>query len=198
VFEVWADAARLYHLDPAYSDVTGYSMGGMGTLKLGSQFSDLFARAQSTVGFEPNTGVLASMRDLPVREPAVLADLSEPSRAGNQRRVRARGRIRRLRDGRLQPRARHVRRRRQPQLPAVWDERRPRVLGLRADAQKPGSHRANGDPIGQFDAVSHGFGAGDPAASGVQGVTPGTLSGGNMGAWTAMLRSTSRPTVRSR
>src|SRR5438270_10068591 len=41
-------------------------MGGMGTFKLGSQFPDLFARAQPTVGFEPNTDVLASMRNLPV------------------------------------------------------------------------------------------------------------------------------------
>jgi pimeloyl-ACP methyl ester carboxylesterase len=66
VFEVWADVAHLYALNPADVDVTGYSMGGMGTFKLGSQFPDLFARAQPTVGFEPNNDVLASMRNLPV------------------------------------------------------------------------------------------------------------------------------------
>jgi predicted esterase len=66
VFEVWADVARLYPLNPAYSDITGYSMGGIGTFKLGSQFPDLFARAQPTVGFETNNDVLASMRNLPV------------------------------------------------------------------------------------------------------------------------------------
>jgi dienelactone hydrolase len=66
VFEVWADIARLYPLNPAYSDITGYSMGGIGTFKLGSQFPDLFARAQPTVGFETNNDVLASMRNLPV------------------------------------------------------------------------------------------------------------------------------------
>ncbi len=66
VFEVWADIARLYSLNPAYSDITGYSMGGIGTFKLGSQFPDLFARAQPTVGFETNNDVLASMRNLPV------------------------------------------------------------------------------------------------------------------------------------
>jgi hypothetical protein len=43
------------------------------------------------------------------------------------------------------------------------------------------STTSNGDPIGSFNAASHGLGAGDPAASGVQGPTPGTLSGGNMG-----------------
>jgi hypothetical protein len=66
VFEVWADVARRYRLNPAYSDITGYSMGGMGTFKLGAQFPDLFARAQPTVGYEPNAEVLASMRNLPV------------------------------------------------------------------------------------------------------------------------------------
>ena len=66
VFEVWADIARLYPLNPAYTDITGYSMGGIGTFKLGSQFPDLFARAQPTVGFESNNDVLASMRNLPV------------------------------------------------------------------------------------------------------------------------------------
>jgi hypothetical protein len=62
VFEVWADIARVYHLNPAYTDITGYSMGGIGSFKLGSQFPDLFARAQPTVGFETNNDVLAAQR----------------------------------------------------------------------------------------------------------------------------------------
>jgi hypothetical protein len=66
VFEVWADIARRYKLNPAYTDITGYSMGGIGTFKLGSQFPDLFARAQPTVGFETNNDVLASLRNVPV------------------------------------------------------------------------------------------------------------------------------------
>jgi hypothetical protein len=41
-------------------------MGGIGTFKLGSQFPDLFARAQPTVGFETNNDVLASLRNVPV------------------------------------------------------------------------------------------------------------------------------------
>jgi hypothetical protein len=41
-------------------------MGGVGTLKLGSQFPDLFARAQPVVGFELNPDVLASLRNVPV------------------------------------------------------------------------------------------------------------------------------------
>jgi dienelactone hydrolase len=49
-FEVWADVARLYHLNPAYTDIAGYSMGGYGTYKFAAQFPDLFAAAQPTVG----------------------------------------------------------------------------------------------------------------------------------------------------
>jgi predicted esterase len=66
VFEVWADVARRYRLDPAYTDIAGYSMGGIGTFKLAAEFPDLFARAQPTVGEESNNDVLASLRDVPV------------------------------------------------------------------------------------------------------------------------------------
>jgi hypothetical protein len=55
-FEVWADVAARYHLDPSFTDIAGYSMGGYGTYKLASQFPDLFARAQPTVG-PPGLGV---------------------------------------------------------------------------------------------------------------------------------------------
>ena len=66
VFEVWADVARRYRLDPDWTVATGYSMGGIGTLKLGAQFPDLFARLQPTVGYEEDTSVLASLRNVPV------------------------------------------------------------------------------------------------------------------------------------
>ena len=49
-FEVWADVARRYPLDPAYTSIAGYSMGGYGTYKFATQYPDLFARAQPTVG----------------------------------------------------------------------------------------------------------------------------------------------------
>ncbi len=55
-FEVWADAAAHYKLDPSFTDIAGYSMGGYGTYKFTSQFPDLFARAQPTVG-PPAEGV---------------------------------------------------------------------------------------------------------------------------------------------
>jgi hypothetical protein len=56
VFEVWADVARLYALDPAKTTIAGYSMGGYGTYKLATQFPDLFAAGQPTVG-PPGLGI---------------------------------------------------------------------------------------------------------------------------------------------
>jgi len=66
VFEVWAKVARSYRLDPAYTDITGYSMGGIGTFTLGEQFPDLFARAQPTVGSSNDNDMVASLRNVPV------------------------------------------------------------------------------------------------------------------------------------
>ena len=65
-FEVWADVAHRYRLNPSYTEITGYSMGGIGTFKLAAQFPDLFARAQPTVGDESNNDVIASLRNVPV------------------------------------------------------------------------------------------------------------------------------------
>ena len=66
VFEVMADVMRRYKIDRSRTVTTGYSMGGIGSLRLASQFPDLFARLHSTVGFEQNTDVLASLRNVPV------------------------------------------------------------------------------------------------------------------------------------
>ncbi len=55
-FEVWADVAAHYSLNPSFTDIAGYSMGGYGTYKFTSQFPDLFAKAQPTVG-PPGLGV---------------------------------------------------------------------------------------------------------------------------------------------
>jgi hypothetical protein len=49
-FEVWADVARRFTLDPDSVALSGYSMGGYGTYKLGVQWPDLFGRAFTTVG----------------------------------------------------------------------------------------------------------------------------------------------------
>jgi hypothetical protein len=55
-FEAWADTAARYRLNAAFTDIAGYSMGGYGTYKFTTQFPDLFARAQPTVG-PPGLGI---------------------------------------------------------------------------------------------------------------------------------------------
>jgi len=61
-FEVWADIARVYRLDPERTTIAGYSMGGYGSYKLATQFPDLFARGQPTVG-PPTLGISTTARD---------------------------------------------------------------------------------------------------------------------------------------
>jgi hypothetical protein len=57
-FEVWADVARRYRLDPSWTAISGYSMGGYGTYKFATQYPDLFARANPVVG-PPGLGIWA-------------------------------------------------------------------------------------------------------------------------------------------
>jgi hypothetical protein len=55
-FEVWADVASHYKLDPDWGAISGYSMGGYGTYKFATQYPDLFAKGQPVVG-PPALGV---------------------------------------------------------------------------------------------------------------------------------------------
>jgi pimeloyl-ACP methyl ester carboxylesterase len=55
-FDVWADVAKHYKLDPGYTSISGYSMGGYGTYKFATQYPDLFAAGQPVVG-PPGEGV---------------------------------------------------------------------------------------------------------------------------------------------
>jgi hypothetical protein len=66
-FEVWADVARRYKLDPSWTVVSGYSMGGFGTYRLMARWPDLFARGFSVVGI-PGTvnDQLPSLRNNPI------------------------------------------------------------------------------------------------------------------------------------
>jgi len=57
VFEVWADVAARYDLHPGHTVLTGSSMGGFGTYKLGVQFPDLFSAIFPNVGI--NTAALS-------------------------------------------------------------------------------------------------------------------------------------------
>src|SRR5215213_6212713 len=95
-FEAWADVARHYPLDPDFTSIGGYSMGGYGTYKFATQFPDLFARAQPTVG-PPGLGVaptpenpqpggrssstfpmLPSLRNLPIQMWVAVGDQLVP------------------------------------------------------------------------------------------------------------------------
>lgn len=66
-FEVWADVARRYRLDPTWVASSGYSMGGFGTYRLMTRYPDLFGRGFSVVGI-PGTvrDQLPSLRNTPL------------------------------------------------------------------------------------------------------------------------------------
>jgi dienelactone hydrolase len=69
-FEAWADVARHYHLDPSLTDISGFSMGGGGTYKLSERWPDLFARAMATAAAPFDGGFqsqwMAPLRNVPV------------------------------------------------------------------------------------------------------------------------------------
>jgi hypothetical protein len=66
VFEMWADIARRYRLNPDLTDVTGYSMGGGGTYSLATQWPDLWARAFPIVGPPSSSSSFVNLRNIPV------------------------------------------------------------------------------------------------------------------------------------
>ena len=66
-FEVWADVARHYKLDPSWTEVSGYSMGGFGTFRMLARWPDLFSRGFSVVGAPGDVGdQLISLRNTPL------------------------------------------------------------------------------------------------------------------------------------
>ena len=67
-FEVWADVARHYPLDPDWTSISGYSMGGFGTWRLSTRYPDLFARAMAIVAAaRAGDGAhVASLRNVPL------------------------------------------------------------------------------------------------------------------------------------
>ncbi|HEV3002425.1 MAG TPA: hypothetical protein VGW75_16915 [Solirubrobacteraceae bacterium] len=88
-FEVWADVARHYELDPEWTAVSGYSMGGFGTFRMLARWPDLFARGMSTVGSPGSVDdQLASLRNTPLMTWAASGDelvpIEETERATEQ------------------------------------------------------------------------------------------------------------------
>ncbi len=222
VFEVWADVARRYKLNPAYTEITGYSMGGIGTFKLAEQFPDLFARAQPTVGDESNNDAVASLRNIPVLmwnnagdelvSPAEFEqtankldslgyryelDVFQPCESSpspqkcspafpshlelavNDQFAPAAAFLGTATVNRNPAHVTYLEdaERNRPGLELVADHAY-WISGLTFNSQSHTS--SNGDPEGEIDALSHGFGAGDPAASSTQ-IGHGALTGGNLG-----------------
>lgn len=66
VFEMWADVARNYRLNPDMTNVTGYSMGGGGTFRLATRWPDLWARAFPIVAPPTAAETFPSLRNVPV------------------------------------------------------------------------------------------------------------------------------------
>ena len=66
LFEMWADVARHYRLNPDLTDISGYSMGGLGTWRIAGRWPDLFARAFPIVGPGTTPAFDESMRNIPV------------------------------------------------------------------------------------------------------------------------------------
>jgi hypothetical protein len=77
VFEAMADVAAHYHLNPNRAALSGYSMGGIGTLQLGEQFPDLFGKAFSISGTD-STGMPENLRNLPIHMWNMVADEEVP------------------------------------------------------------------------------------------------------------------------
>ncbi|HUZ29744.1 MAG TPA: hypothetical protein VMU90_10915, partial [Solirubrobacteraceae bacterium] len=215
VFEAWAQVAGLYKLNPAYTEITGYSMGGFGTFDVGSQFPDLFARAQPTVGEETDNNVLASMRNLPVLMWNVAGDELVGAQAFGPTEMKLANLGYRVELHIHQPCAaittsamcsavfpNHLQLAINDQfapaatfLGSALVDRNPAHVTYVADTARDSSKfgivadhaywisgvapRSTGSE-GTFDAISHGFGVGDPTPSGVQNGT-GTIDGGNLG-----------------
>ncbi|MCW2667443.1 MAG: putative penicillin acylase [Frankiales bacterium] len=74
-FEAWADVARHYRVDPDWTAVSGYSMGGFGTFRLMARWPDLFARGFSVVGAPGSADdQLVSLRNTPLLSWNAAAD----------------------------------------------------------------------------------------------------------------------------
>ena len=206
VFEVWADVARLYRLDPDWVAITGYSMGGYGTFKLAEQFPDLFAKAQPTVGASGDNNLVASLRNIPfLMWNSAVDELVPPtSYEPTARKLDALGYRYELDvfapsehltlaiNDQFQPAADFLAVTKVNRDPAhvtyVVD---PTIdypaLGFVGDHAywlsgatiRDTTPPLSGHAQGTIDAISYGFGSGDPTPSGTQ-VGGGTLTGGNL------------------
>jgi hypothetical protein len=200
VFEMWADMARHYKLNPALTDVTGYSMGGAGSYRLVSRWPDLWARAFPIVGPPPSAAAFASMRNVPImawygqNDELVGPEMSEQAFLGaRQAGLRydhwiftPAGHITEgnndeygpaaafLGDHTVDSNPAHVTYVLDPSLDTISESRADHAYWL------SGLTIRSAGSTGKIDAVSHGFGVGDPPVLPVA-LGAGTLNGGSHG-----------------
>lgn len=235
-FEMWADIARHYPLDPELTSISGYSMGGHATFKFGTRYPDLFARAHAVVGppalgiwvppAEPTGGdatntyhLLPGLRNLPIMMWVQAADelvpyagtLAQAQRldqlgyryrfdtyASGEHLTLAvhdqyQGSADFLGDARVNRNPAHVTYVANPAM----DVPTRGLVGNHAYWLSDIAVRDTGStaPRGSIDAVSRGFGEGDPAVSPTQtgaGVTTGDLG---LQAYVSQFRTWGLPTV---
>lgn len=78
VFEVWADVARHYRLDPERVAMSGVSMGGIGTYRLAPRYPDLLGRLMPIVAASSHEELLPSLRNVPITMWSSLFDELQP------------------------------------------------------------------------------------------------------------------------
>jgi hypothetical protein len=203
VFEMWADVARHYPLDPAWAAVSGYSMGGQGSYRLAGRYPDPFARAFPIVG--PLLGAeiyLPALRNVPVmawyagQDELVSPALAEQARDLMQRAglrfshwlFSPAGHITLGNNDEYGPAAEFLAEHRVDRDPphvtyVVAPQEDSAPVGAADHAYWLSGMRVrdrSGSPEGTVDARSHGFGAGDPP---VRAATSdgGALEGGSHG-----------------
>ena len=203
-FEVWADVARLYKLDPDWAAVSGYSMGGFGTFRFLARWPDLFGRGMSTVGAPGSVSdQLASLRNTPIMTWNAAADELVNIRTSEQMvaDMQAAG-LRFMHD--LFPTADHLTLASNDEYGGAAEflgehraNRSPAhvtyVVDPREDNEAGGAvgdhaywlsglrvRDAKVSPTGRIDVRSAGFGVGDPDVLGVE-TSAGVVAGGSHG-----------------
>lgn len=214
VFEMWADVARHYRLNPDLTDVTGYSMGGGGTYRLATRWPDLWARAFPIVGPPSSAASFVSLRNVPVMawygqtDELVGPELSEQAfLAAQQSGLRydhwlftPAGHITEGNNDEFGPAAAflgdHTVERSPAHVTYLLDP------SLDTKTESPADHaywlsgltaRMTG-ATGRIDAVSRAFGVGDPPVLPVA-LSAGTLNGGSHGPLPYQRRTLSRGPV---
>ena len=207
VFEVWSDVASRYPINENAVALTGYSMGGFATWKLGARWPDLFGKMQPTVGPESDAGeefdtMFASYRNVPILSWHASADELVPVPTESLPEEQTLSGLGLNFEWDLFAPAEHLTLALNDQFntAATWlgtvsivhnpahvtyvvqpslDSAKYDIVATHAYWVSNVIPRVAATPNATIDIFSHGFGVGDPPTSGTQAVT-GTLTGGDV------------------